>query len=68
MTKLNLRSNAANILRLAAKAVEEVQVPEIKLPAKDQIASKAREYRIRAAAMVMPKGVAFVIEEPCTKG
>lgn len=68
MTKLNLRSNAANILRLAAKAVEETKVPDIKLPAKEQIASKVQEYRIRAAALVMPKGVAFVIEEPCNKG
>lgn len=68
MTKLNLRSNAANILRLAAKAVEEAKVPDIKIPTKDQVASKVQEYRIRAAAMVMPKGVAFVIEEPCTKG
>lgn len=68
MTKLNLRSNAANILRLAAKAVEEAKVPDIHVPTKDQIASKAREYRIRAAALVMPKGVAFIIEEPCAKG
>lgn len=69
MTKLNIRKNTAQLFRLAAGAVEQAKVPDIKLPSHDQVAKarsvakeKVREYRIRAAALVMPQDVVMVIE------
>jgi hypothetical protein len=69
MTKLNIRKNTAQFFRLAAGAVEQAKVPDIKLPTADQVAKarlaakeKVREYRIRAAALVMPQDVVLVVE------
>jgi hypothetical protein len=56
MTALNIRKNTANIMRLAASAVENAKVPT-----KAQAVEKLNEYRIRAAALVMPNDMAFVI-------
>ena len=56
MTALNIRKNTANIMRLAASAVENAKVPT-----KAQATEKLCEYRIRIAALVMPNDMAFVI-------
>ncbi len=61
MTKLNIRKNTARFFRLAATAVEQAKVPtadQVKAVAKE----KMREYRIRAAALVMPQDVVLVVE------
>jgi hypothetical protein len=56
MTSFNIRKNTANLLLFAASAVENA-----KLPTKAQASEKLNEYRIRAAALMMPKDIAFVI-------
>ena len=50
MTALNNRKNLASILVNTAAAVETA-----KLPSKQQLEQKISEYRIRAAALIMPK-------------
>ena len=56
MTALNIRKNTASFMRIAASAVENA-----KLPTKAQAFEKLNELRIRAAALVMPNDMAFVI-------
>ena len=56
MTALNFRKNTAALLKGAATLVENA-----KLPAKGAIDTKLNEYRTRAAALIMPKDMAFVI-------
>ena len=56
MTSLNIRKNTAALLKLAATTVENAKVPT-----KAQASEKLNEYRIRAAALMMPKDIAFVI-------
>jgi hypothetical protein len=56
MTALNIRKNLASILVSTAAAVENVKVPT-----KAGMTEKLNEYRTRAAALIMPKDMAFVI-------
>ena len=56
MTSFNIRKNLAAALMRAATTVENAKVPT-----KAQAAEKLSEYRIRAAALMMPKDIAFVI-------
>jgi len=49
MTALHIRKNTAALLKLTAAAIETV-----KLPSKQQLNQKISEYRIRAAALIMP--------------
>jgi hypothetical protein len=56
MTSFNIRKNTAALLKRAAIAIEDAKVPT-----KVQAAEKLSEYRIRAAALMMPKDIAFVI-------
>lgn len=56
MTKLNIRKNTANIMRLAASAIENANLPNTV-----KASEKLNEYRIRLAALVMPNDMAFVI-------
>jgi hypothetical protein len=51
-----IRKNTATLLKLAATAIENAKVPT-----KAQAATKLNEYRIRAAALMMPKDMAFII-------
>ena len=53
MTALHIRKNLAAALVNTAAAVENANVNGIK--------EKLSEYRIRAAALIMPKDMAFVI-------
>ena len=57
MTALNIRKNTAQLLKMTASAVENA-----KLPAKGAMSLKLNEYRIRAAALMMPNDMAFVIQ------
>jgi hypothetical protein len=57
MTALHIRKNTAAFLKLAASAVETAQ-----LPSKQQLEEKISEYRIRAAALIMPKDCQIQIE------
>jgi hypothetical protein len=57
MTKLNIRKNLASILVNTAAAVENA-----KLPTNACLGIKVNEYRIRAAALIMPNDAAFIIE------
>ena len=57
MTKLNIRKNLASILVNTAAAVENAKVPT-----KADMTEKLNEYRIRAAALIMPNDMAFVIQ------
>jgi hypothetical protein len=50
MTALNIRKNLASILVNTAAAVENAKVPT-----KEGMTEKLNEYRIRAAALIMPK-------------
>jgi hypothetical protein len=52
MTALNIRKNTAGLLKIAASAVENANVPSIKT---------LHDIRCRAAALVMPNDMAFVI-------
>jgi hypothetical protein len=56
MTALNIRKNTAGLMRIVASAVENAKVPT-----KAQASEKLNELRIRAAALVMPNDMAFVI-------
>ena len=56
MTALNLRKNIAALLVNTAAAVENA-----KLPNKEAARTKLNEYRLRAAALMMPNDMAFVI-------
>jgi hypothetical protein len=56
MTVLHIRKNTALFLKLTATAVENA-----KLPTKDAARTKLNEYRLRAAALMMPNDMAFVI-------
>jgi hypothetical protein len=56
MTALNLRKNIAALLVTTAAAVENA-----KLPNKEAARNKMNEYRLRAAALMMPNDMAFVI-------
>ncbi len=57
MTKLNIRKNLASILVNTAAAVENAKVPT-----KADMAEKLNEYRTRAAALILPNDMAFVIQ------
>jgi hypothetical protein len=56
MTKLNIRKNIAAALFNTAVAIDNA-----KLPTKEAIGTKVNEYRLRAAALMMPNDMAFVI-------
>ena len=56
MTKLNIRKNIAAALVNTAAAIENA-----KLPAKADLGSKLHDIRCRAAALVMPNDMAFII-------
>jgi hypothetical protein len=56
MTVLNIRKNTAAFLQGAATLVENA-----KIPAKGAIDAKLNEYRTRAAALIMPNDMAFII-------
>ena len=56
MTALNIRKNIGGLLHATASAVEQ-----IKVPTKQQLGEKLDEYRIRAAAFIMPNDAAFVV-------
>lgn len=57
MTVFNIRKNTAQLLKLTAAAVENVKVPT-----KAGMTEKLNEYRTRAAALIMPNDMAFVIQ------
>jgi len=57
MSKFNIRKNTAQLLLATATAVENA-----KLPTKAGIGEKLNEYRTRAAALIMPNDMAFVIQ------
>jgi hypothetical protein len=57
MTKLNIRKNLASILVNTAAAVENAKVPT-----KADMTEKLNEYRTRAAALILPNDMAFVIQ------
>ena len=57
MTKFNIRKNTAQFLLATAAAVENA-----KLPTKAGMTEKLNEYRTRAAALIMPNDMAFVIQ------
>lgn len=57
MSKFNIRKNTAQLLLATAAAVENA-----KLPTKADIGEKLNEYRTRAAALIMPNDMAFVIQ------
>ena len=56
MTKLNIRKNIATALINTASAVENT-----KLPTKASIGAGLHDIRCRAAALVMPNDMAFVL-------
>ena len=56
MTALHIRKNLASLLVNTAAAIENA-----KLPTKDAACTKLNEYRLRAAALMMPNDMAFVI-------
>lgn len=56
MTALNIRKNTAGFMRIVASAVENAKVPT-----KAQASEKLNELRVRAAALMMPNDMAFVI-------
>ena len=56
MTALNIRKNIAALLYTTAEAVEQ-----LKVPTKQQLGEKVDEYRILAAALIMPNDAAFVV-------
>ena len=57
MTALNFRKNTAQLLKITASAVENAKVPT-----KAGMTAKLNEYRTRAAALMMPNDMAFVIQ------
>lgn len=56
MTALNIRKNTAGLLHIAASAVENAKVP-----AKAQVSGALHDVRCRAAALIMPNDMAFVL-------
>jgi hypothetical protein len=56
MTALNIRKNTAGLLKIAASAVENAKVPT-----KTQASNALHDIRCRAAALMMPNDMAFVI-------
>ena len=56
MTALNIRKNIGALLHVTASVVEQ-----LKVPTKQQLGEKVDEYRIRAAALIMPNDAAFVV-------
>jgi hypothetical protein len=56
MTALNIRKNTAGLLKFAASAVENAKVPT-----KAQASEKLHDIRCRAAALMMPNDMAFII-------
>jgi len=56
MTKLNIRKNIASALISAATAVDNAKVPT-----KASIGAGLHDIRCRAAALVMPNDMAFVL-------
>lgn len=56
MTKLNIRKNIATALINTASAVENA-----KMPTKASIGAGLHDIRCRAAALVMPNDMAFVL-------
>ena len=57
MTSLNIRKNTAQFLLATAAAVANAKVPT-----KAGMTEKLNEYRTRAAALIMPNDMAFVIQ------
>jgi len=57
MTALNIRKNTAAFFKGAAILVENAKVPT-----KVGMTEKLNEYRTRAAALIMPNDMAFVIQ------
>jgi len=57
MTAFNIRKNLASILVSTATAVENAKVPT-----KVGMTEKLNEYRTRAAALIMPNDMAFIIQ------
>ncbi len=56
MTALHIRKNIAAALFNTAAAIDNA-----KIPTKGDIGTKVNEYRLRAAALIMPNDMAFVI-------
>jgi len=54
MTKLNLRKNLSSVLYSTAQAVEEFKMPNA--------SEKVYEYRVRLAALVMPRDAKIILE------
>jgi hypothetical protein len=57
MTAFHIRKNTAELLKITAAAVENAKVPT-----KAGITEKLNEYRTRAAALIMPNDMAFIIQ------
>ena len=57
MTALHIRKNIAAALFNTAAAIDNA-----KLPTKEDIGTKVNEYRLRAAALIMPNDMAFIIQ------
>ena len=57
MTALHIRKNLASILVNTAAAVENAKVPT-----KANMAEKLNEYITRAAALIMPNDMTFIIQ------
>ena len=63
MTALNLRKNTAQFLLSTAQSLLSTAsfIEQAKVPNKEDIGEKLNEYRTRAAALMMPNDMAFVI-------
>jgi hypothetical protein len=57
MTALNIRKNAAQLLFATATAIDNAKVPT-----KAGMTEKLNEYRTRAAALIMPNDMAFIVQ------
>ena len=57
MTALNIRKNTAQLLVATATVIDNTKVPT-----KAGIVEKLNEYRTRAAALIMPNDMAFIIQ------
>ena len=57
MTALNIRKNTAQLLVATATVIDNTKVPT-----KAGIVKKLNEYRTRAAALIMPNDMAFIIQ------
>jgi len=58
MTELHIRHNVRHLLKLTAAAVKTTRMPD-----GNTVADKVCEYRIRAAALIMPKGSTLHIQD-----